>query len=339
MTVKWKIVIEKVKDILVYFQGEGIKPTLRGVFYKLGVDDSLPNTESMYKTLSHRLSLEKKAGTFPFDALIDNSRRSIENFSDGYLEREDLESVKVGCIRKIQNLTIDNVIEDYFNYENLILTPPPDGYWAKQPIVPEIWTEKDAIVGILEQITSGLHTTIRINRGYAGWAYLNTSIEKVKEVLKSHDKISILYLGDLDPSGVDMDRHLKDAFKYLDITDRIDFKRIALTEDQVDLHNLPPKPKDTKTLEKLQKDPRYKNYDFEYYAEVDAFAHLAPNSFKALIKAEIQKCHDSTIAAEVAAENIKLVDECKATRAESIKHAKRVLLNQIKGEKNNENRK
>lgn len=323
--------MEKVKDILVYFDGEEIKPTLRAVFYRLVAINALPNTESMYQSLSQHFVKARKAGEIPFDALIDNARRSIENFGDTHLKNKDVESADAGYTQRIQKLTLDSVIEDYFNYENLVLTLPEDGYWAKQPIIPEVWIEKDAIGGIIERWTSKLHTSIRINRGYPSWSFLYTSIQSLKKVLESHDKVSVLYIGDLDPSGLDMDRFLKETIEYFGMDKRIQFKRLALTEDQVVLHDLPPKPTDTKTLEKLERDPRNKKYDSGYFVEVDAFISLAPKSFKALIQTEIQKYHNSAIAAEVAEQNTKIVDECRAIRAKSIKQAKAVLVKQILG--------
>jgi hypothetical protein len=61
--------------------------------------------------------------------------------------------------------------------------------------------------------------------------------------LKHPDKrIHILYFGDFDPSGEDMDRHLVDALSYFFDLDRylVDFERIAVTEDQIDEYDLPP---------------------------------------------------------------------------------------------------
>jgi len=50
--------------------------------------------------------------------------------------------------------------------------------------------------------------------------------------LKNPDRrIHILYFGDFDPSGEDMDRHLKDALSYFFERDHylIDFERVAVT--------------------------------------------------------------------------------------------------------------
>jgi hypothetical protein len=227
-----------VKGILAYFEGEDTKATLRAVFYRLVSDNSLPNTISMYQSLSRHLVKARKEGVISFDALTDSGRYSIENFGDIHLHRENLEELQTVCKQRINALNLDTVINDYFNYASLHLESPLNGYWAKQPIIPEIWIEKDAIASILESWTSGF-TSIRVNRGYGGWSFLYTCIQDIKELLESHDKVSVLYIGDLDPSGVDMDRHLKDVIDHFGMSERIELKRLALLEDQVEQYNLP----------------------------------------------------------------------------------------------------
>lgn len=178
--IKWKEVVEKVKEIIIYFQGEGIKPTLRAVFYRLVSDNTIPNTTSSYQGLSKHLVKARKEGEIDFDALEDRVRYSISNFGDEYLDESDLNGVKKGCEDKIETITLDSVIEDYFNYEDFHLEMQENGYWAKQPVIPEVWIEKDAIAPTLEKWTSDLDTNIHVNRGYGSWSFLHTKYPKLK---------------------------------------------------------------------------------------------------------------------------------------------------------------
>lgn len=63
---------------------------------------------------------------------------------------------------------------------------------------------------------------IAVNKGYAGWTFLSENADRLMEIrLKHPDKrIHILYFGDFDPSGEDMDRHLVDALSYFFDLDR-----------------------------------------------------------------------------------------------------------------------
>ncbi|MGC1931603.1 MAG: hypothetical protein WA667_21740 [Candidatus Nitrosopolaris sp.] len=57
--------------------------------------------------------------------------------------------------------------------------------------------------------------------------------------MRSGKEIHILYFGDFDPSGDDMDNHLDSALCYFGLGD-IDLQRIAVTEEQIKEFNLPP---------------------------------------------------------------------------------------------------
>lgn len=61
---------------------------------------------------------------------------------------------------KIGYIDIDSVIDDYFNYKYMVLNPPENAYRVEQPIIPEVWLEKDAVAPSIQNWTSGLCTTI-----------------------------------------------------------------------------------------------------------------------------------------------------------------------------------
>ena len=158
--IKWEPIIEEVKAILAYFEGEETKATLRAVFYRLVSDNSLPNTVSMYQSLSRHLVKAQKEGVISFDALTDSGRYSIEHFGDDYLDSDDLETVKECCAQKIGYIDIDSVIDNYFNYKYMVLNPPENAYRAEQPSIAVVWIEKDAVAPSIQNWTSGLCTTI-----------------------------------------------------------------------------------------------------------------------------------------------------------------------------------
>lgn len=322
--ISWPPVIEEVKNIIAYFATEDIKPTLRALFYRLVSKGILPNTGSYYGSLSRNLVEARQNGTIPFDALTDGNRYNIDNFGDACLQTGDIEYAKSGYQQKLKTLNLGNIVSEYFNYEYLQLKAPTNSFWAEQPIIPEIWIEKDAIAAIIAKWTADLHVTIRIMKGYDSWTHLYTSIENVKDVLESHDKVCILYLGDLDPSGVDMDRHIKEAIDHFGMSDYIDVRRIALVEKQVDQYGLPPR------MTVKVGDTRAKKYSSDYNTEVDAFLSMAPNAFKALIRSTVQKFHNMDISKVVAEKNSDIVNECRVMRLDAIEKAKQMLVEQIR---------
>jgi hypothetical protein len=87
-----------------------------------------------------------------------------------------------------------------------------------------------------------------------------------------------------DPSGRDIQRDLETRLKAYG-GQNFTVTRIALTKEQIAQYNLPPRPEDIATLEKLKRDPRTKTYGMEYAAELDA---LEPTTLQEIIRQAIQ---------------------------------------------------
>ena len=76
----------------------------------------------------------------------------------------------------------------------------------------------------------------------------------------------------------------------------VDFRRIALTEEQVSLFTLPTKP-DAETLDKLNKDPRLGEFKINhngqlFQVEVDALYAYAPIEFRNMVLGPVDKFFD-----------------------------------------------
>jgi hypothetical protein len=324
--IRWSEIIERVKEILSFFESQAVKPTLRAIFYRLVAENRLPNTISMYQSLSRALVKARKDGEIAFDALEDHGRYSIQNFGDEHLTEDELGTIEEICEEKIHKISVDTLLDAYFY--GLSLEVPDNGYWARQPVIPEIWVEKDAIASRVDALTSDLSTCIRVNRGFGGWSFVYICTQDLKAVLDNgdHEKAVIFYIGDLDPSGLDMDRHLTEMLEFFKMRDRVEFRRLALLPVQVEQYNLPPKPKDAATLAKIKRDPRNKNYSQEYIVEVDALLGLAPEAFKTLVRTAISELHDESVYAEVIESNRQISQISRHIREAAMERAKAVLL-------------
>ena len=75
--------------------------------------------------------------------------------------------------------------------------------WEQQKEYIELWCEKDAIVGVIEEITREYDVMVRPLRGYSSLTFIHHAAEQLKEITKP---ITIYYLGDHDPSGYDIER-------------------------------------------------------------------------------------------------------------------------------------
>ena len=99
----------------------------------------------------------------------------------------------------------------------------------------------------------------------------------------------IIYLGDHDPSGIDMTRDITDRMKLFG--SNVEVRRIALTMEQVQTFNPPPNP--TKITDK-----RAKNYIKNFGAESWELDALEPQFIGRLIDSEIRPLLDDKILAE-----------------------------------------
>lgn len=160
--------------------------------------------------------------------------------------------------------------------------------WKDQSKYIELFTEKDTMYSRLEPLTNKYHIPLCINRGYASSSVIYDLSKRVIEKLEDGKEVILLYIGDHDPSGLDM---IKDIEKRLtefleDGRDYIEpnFKiiHVALTKAQIKKYNLPPNPA------KIS-DPRAKWYVEEHGNvswEVDA---MKPQIMREIVEKEIQK--------------------------------------------------
>ena len=109
--VDWKAIVEVVKsEIVPAFNREGVKPTLRTVFYSLVSRNLIPNTKSAYKRLSEVLVKARKDGIFAWDFLEDRVRYAIKRFSDYKPEESELEWMEYSCRTKVEELDINKLL-------------------------------------------------------------------------------------------------------------------------------------------------------------------------------------------------------------------------------------
>jgi hypothetical protein len=126
--------------------------------------------------------------------------------------------------------------------------------WADQDYYVEIWIEKDALAGILQQAADGLDVPYFSCRGYVSASEMWSTAQRLKEHSEAGRDPVIIHLGDHDPSGIDMSRDIEarlNLFGAFPI-----FKRIALNWDQIQQYCPPPNPtklSDTRATDYIDK--------------------------------------------------------------------------------------
>jgi hypothetical protein len=285
--IDWKNVIDRANRELPWFIERDIRPTLRTLFYRLVSLEIMPNTNQAYKRLSRVTVEARKNRKLEWNAFSDEGRLVLGDFIEEY---QTPKQYAQSCINLLKNASQSYMIPR----------------WYKQPRYVEVWIEKQALADTFSSFLDGRDVKIVVNRGYSGWSFLFENCMRLLKVKSSGKEIRILYFGDFDPSGDDMDDHLDDAFRYFGLED-IHFERIAVTEEQIEEFNLPPMPKNKETIDKVNHDTRkngfIKKYGKLYIVELDALLAIVPDKFKSIVQGSVDQFFDPEIYQAVLAEN------------------------------------
>lgn len=205
--------IEKANAIIEEYRQQGFELTLRQLYYQFVSRDFIANNQREYKNLGDIINDARLAGLVDWNAIVDRTRnlQSLPNW-------ETPADIIKACANQYR---IDK--------------------WSKQQYRPEVWIEKDALVGVIENVCNELDIDYFSCRGYTSQSEMWSAAMRLREYMRNGQTPLILHLGDHDPSGKDMTR---------DITDRlaefagreIEVKRLALNMPQIEEYNPPPNP-------------------------------------------------------------------------------------------------
>jgi len=251
-------------------------PSLRDIFYAF-VDDLWPNTLSAYQSLSKWLRDLRLSGRIDWRIIRDGSGREIAKGDYNLVKPENY---------------IEAIIKDF--------EEAPDNYslpkWLDQFFEVYILCEKEADFPVTRSILSNLNVDIAYLRGYSGWRLLFEIAEKIK---RSTKEPVIIALGDFDPSGEDIVRFVREAL--CDLTEReISFLKIAVIKEQIEKFKLPHRPEDLREMQKLERDPRFKNWPFGHYrVETATLRVREPEYFERILREMVLEYFDSKIGKNV----------------------------------------
>jgi hypothetical protein len=222
----------------------------------------------------------------PIDCFADETRELIDHYSARQpIEPED------------EDEYIDNAIEELKN------TPgyydgqgTKGGHWYDQPEYVEIWIEKYALAPTFESFLKDRYVNIVVNKGYSSLSFLWDNCQRLREIQDTNgpEHVHVLYFGDFDPSGEDMDRSLQEYFELFDVDPDI-FERVALTPDQISKYRIPLRPLKPKDSRRDSFEARHGNKA----AEIDAFFATKPKAFEEMVQKAVDDYYDESIYEEM----------------------------------------
>jgi hypothetical protein len=245
-------IIEQANAIISAYQRQGFKLTLRQLYYQFVSRDLIPNKQSEYKRLGSVINDARLAGQIDWDSIEDRTRnlRGVPTWE-----------------------TPSDVI-------NSALHSYREDLWEKtQSFRPEVWIEKDALVGVVQPVCTRWRVDYFACRGYSSQSEQYSAGKRFARLIAQGIRPIVLHLGDHDPSGMDMTRDNRDRlamFARYGVT----VKRLALNMDQIEQYDPPPNPaKET--------DSRAAGYIEEFGESSWELDALEPTVIDALIEAAI----------------------------------------------------
>jgi hypothetical protein len=247
--------LDEINRIIVSYQRQGYRLTLRQLYYQLVSRDVIPNNTKEYGKLSGLLKEGRMAGVVDWEAIEDRLRKP-----DRPAHWDSPEQIIQACI-------------DQYRCDRM----------EGQSTYLEVWVEKDALSGVLKRVTEKYGINIVVNRGYSSATAMHDAHERFETEIRKigASEIKVIYVGDFDPSGQDMIRDVRDRIAEFNGSYDFEIMPIALTWDQIQEHDPPTNPA------KIT-DPRAKAYIEkygEYSWEVDA---LPPEVLDRLLDDAIQ---------------------------------------------------
>ena len=248
-----------VEEALEVFKQYDSALTLRQLYYRLVSKRLIPNTINSYKRLSRIMVKAREQRDVPVNCLEDRSRRILGRGDTGYASAEEF------LRRRITGLK-----ESYKEFTLLM--------WDDQPNYVIVSLEKDALSRLMSDIANQYSVRTFPTRGYPSFTYVNRMATYIRNRLKGKPTV-VLYFGDFDPSGIDIERDLDDRLRKYDAGD---FKviRIALTKDQIQQYDLPPMPV-------KRSDARSEGFLESYGDQSVELDALDPNTLKLMVAQSI----------------------------------------------------
>lgn len=254
---KSRIVIRQANRILAEYQARGFVLTLRQLYYQFVQRGFIPNTMKDYKRLGSIINDARLAGRIDWE-MIEDRTRNLMVFRNYESPADIIESASYGYRLDI---------------------------WRQQIYRPEVWIEKEALIGVIEPVCREYRVPYFACKGYTSQSEQWRAGHRFKDHLADGQRVLVLHLGDHDPSGLDMTRDNDDRLAMFARSGRIDVRRIALNRDQVDEHSLAPNPAKAT-------DSRFAGYSEIHGDESWELDALDPTIIDQLIRDELEKIVD-----------------------------------------------
>jgi hypothetical protein len=263
--------VEQANEIITEYAGDGMRLTLRQLYYQFVARGLFGNKLGNYKRLGGAVSDGRLMGLIDWDAIEDRARN----------------------------------VQDYSSWENpeQILRSAARGFkldrWHNQLVRVICLIEKEALAGVFDQACGQYDVPLLPCKGYLSQSEMWAMAMRIRDHTQAGQPVVLLHFGDHDPSGIDMTRDIIDRIRLLtfgidvqvkrgQLREEIALWRLALNMDQVKQYDPPPNPaKET--------DARFKDYEAKFGDESWELDALEPKVLRDLVRKQVMKLVDQEL--------------------------------------------
>jgi hypothetical protein len=296
-------IVADAERICASYAAQGYDLTLRGLYYQFVARGLFPDTRKWVR----------KPGTTDSWAKADPSDPAgTKNASPNYKWLGGiLNDARLAGMIDWNHLTDSGrAASQYHGWSSpaAIVESSADSYtidkWTTQPRIVEVWVEKDALNSVVSRACQAREVTSFACKGYVSASAMWRAARRIERYHQLGQGVTILHLGDHDPSGIDMTRDITDRLMTMVGADNgragrpqpfrdwgdgrqwLEINRIALNMDQIEQYD---PPSDPAKLGDSRSQNYIDTYDTDQCWELDA---LDPPVLDALISGAIEEIVD-----------------------------------------------
>ena len=252
--------ISTMETIIEDYVAQGYRLTVRQLYYQLVARAVVENTERSYKRVTGLVNDAKLAGLLDWEAIEDRTREFIRR-------------TRWDSAAQIVRASADSFHMDH---------------WQGQRERVFVIVEKEALAGVLQRASHDYDVPLLAARGYpSGTVLREFCVADIMGAMNEGQNVTILHLGDHDPSGVDMTRDLRERVALFS-EKLVSLVRIALTMPQIKKQKPPPNPAKAS-------DSRFDSYKRLFGTESWELDALKPDFLDNLVRKHINEHIDPSI--------------------------------------------
>lgn len=179
--------IEAINEIIAAEEANGLSMSVRQIHYQLVNRPDYENTAENVNSLGNLISNARMAGLISWTAIEDRTRPF---YDQAYTEHPR---------------DVFKGLDEGFKLNK----------WREQDFMPEVWVEKESQIDVIGQICNILEVPFYACKGYNSQSMAWRAGRRMQRYARRGQRPIIFHLGDLDPSGWDIDPRQPRAAKPL----------------------------------------------------------------------------------------------------------------------------